>query len=209
MSKSQAFWNGRSAQYDEAVSNHDAQYDQRIAHLKSVLKPTDNVLDFGCATGEIALDLSAYVKTIEGIDVADQMIKRATEKAQQREISNASFISGDIFDPRLEPESYDAVLALSILHLVRDRDEVIFRIKQLLKPGGRLFLETPCMCEAPIPLRAAIKLAGLVGAAPYAHFYRFGEPEAELIAHQFQILGAATDPSNDYQVAIAAQKPMK
>jgi hypothetical protein len=64
------------------------------------------------------------------------------------------------------------------------------------------------MCEAPIPLRAAIKLAGMFGAAPYAHFYRYDEPEAELKAHHFTILGAGTDPENDYRVSIAAQKPI-
>lgn len=209
MSNSQKFWNGRSANYDRAISNHDAQYEQRLDQMRQLLKPSDNVLDCGCATGEIALDLAPYVNTIEGIDVADVMIKRATEKAQQRSVQNASFLTGDIFDPRLEPESYDAILAFNILHLVHERDETLFRIKQLLRPGGMLFVETPCMREASFPLRAAIKIAGVVGLAPYAHFYRYGEPEAELKAHQFNILGAGTDPENDFRVSIAAQKPMK
>ena len=209
MPNSIKFWNGRSDKYDQAISNHDARYDQRLLQMRQLLKQTDHVLDFGCATGEIALDLAENVKTIDGIDSAEQMIARATDKAAQRGISNAAFMATDIFDPRLEAESYDAVLAFNILHLVKERDEVVFRIKQLLKPGGMLFVETPCMCEAPIALRGAIKLAGVFGMAPYAHFYRYGEPEAELKSHQFQILGAGTDPKNDYRVSIAAQKQVK
>ncbi len=143
------FWNKQATRYDAAISDHDAQYATRLNQLKQLIKPTDDVLDFGCASGEIALDLAPYVKSIEGIDPASAMIELAYDKAAKRDIRNASFLTADIFDPRLEPESFDAILAFNVMHLVKDHHEVIHRAKTLLKPGGMLFVETPCLVSSP------------------------------------------------------------
>jgi len=201
------FWNKQANRYDASISNHDAQYDARIEQFKQLLKPTDMILDFGCASGEIALDLAPYVKTIEGIDPANAMIEIATKKAKERNVQNASFLATDIFDARLEPETYDAIMAINVLHLVKDHDEVLYRLKSLIKPGGMLFVETPCLGEFTWWKRQLILAASALRLAPFIHVYKFGEPEAELKAHNFQILGAGNAPDQDCRTYLAAQKP--
>jgi len=201
------FWNRQATRYDKAISDHDQRYDMRLAQLTQLLQPQANVLDFGCASGEIALDIAARVNSIEGIDPAAAMIRIATEKATKRDINNASFLATDIFDARLEPASFDAVLAFNVLHLVHDQDEVIHRIKTLLKPGGMLFVETPCLGEFTWWKRQLILAASALQLAPFIHVYKFGEPDAELERHSFKILGAQNDPDQDCRAFIAAQKP--
>lgn len=201
------FWNRQAARYDKAISDHDQRYDMRLAQITQLLQPDANVLDFGCASGEIALDIASHVNSIEGIDPAAEMIRIAGEKATKRGINNASFLATDIFDARLEPASFDAVLAFNVLHLVTDHDEVIHRIKSLLKPGGMLFVETPCLGEFTWWKRQLILAASALRFAPFIHVYKFGEPNAELERHSFQILGAQNAPDQDCRAFIAAQKP--
>ncbi|MCZ4273703.1 bifunctional 2-polyprenyl-6-hydroxyphenol methylase/3-demethylubiquinol 3-O-methyltransferase UbiG [Maritalea porphyrae] len=207
MSPQNNFWNKQAARYDASISNHDARYEERIEQFSYLLKPTDVVLDFGCASGEIALDLAPSVKSIEGIDPANAMIDIATKKANDRNIQNASFLATDIFDLRLEPQTFDAILAMNVLHLVKDHDEVLYRLKSLLKPGGMLFVETPCLGEFTWWKQKVILAASALRLAPFIHVYKFGEPEAELMAHNFQILGAGNKPDQDCRACIAAQKP--
>ncbi|MFT6657058.1 class I SAM-dependent methyltransferase [Maritalea sp.] len=207
MPQQNSFWNKQATRYDKAISNHDARYDARLSQLKQLLPPTAQVLDFGCASGEIALDLAAQVRSIEGIDLASEMIRIANTKAAKREINNASFLATNIFDERLETETYDAILAMNVLHLVKDHDEVLYRLRSLLKPGGMLFVETPCLGEFVWWKRQLILAASALRFAPFIHVYKFGEPEAELERHQFQILGAHNAPDQDCRAAIAAQKP--
>lgn len=207
MPQQNSFWNKQAAHYDASISKHDERYLNRVAQLKSLLKPTDQVLDFGCASGEIALDVAPHVKTIEGIDLASEMIRIANTKAAKREINNASFLATNIFNERLETQTYDAILAMNVLHLVRDHDEVLYRLRSLLKPGGMLFVETPCLGEFTLWKRQLILAASALRFAPFIHVYKFGEPEAELKAHNFNILGSRNAPEQDCRAAIAAQKP--
>lgn len=114
-----AFWDKKSKRYDDAVQNHDAIYERRNQRTKSLLKKTDVVLDFACATGEIALDVAPHVKQVHGIDLSEKMIERAHEKARERRIDNVSFSRTDVFDPRLASRSFSAIMALNIFHLLR------------------------------------------------------------------------------------------
>jgi len=206
-SRSSQFWNGRAKRYEAAISNHDQQYDDRLAQLKQLIKPNDVILDFGCASGEIALDLAPHIKSIEGIDASTTMIQLAREKAEKKQLKNTSFLATDLFDARLEPQSFDVILALNIMHLLNEHDSVIHRTKELLKPGGMLFVETPCLDEFTWWKRKLILAASALRLAPFIHVYAFDEAQAELIAHNFQILGARNVVENDCRATIAARKP--
>lgn len=214
MSKSQTierstdnFWDKRAERYEQSISSHDQQYDQRMAHLRSLIQPTDQLLDFGCASGEIALDLAANVKSIDAIDLSKEMISLAKTKAAQRNIQNACFLHASISEERLEAESYDVVLGLNVLHLIRERRETLQRIYALLKPGGRLLLEIPCLAEFSWFKRTAIGAASGIGWAPYVYAYSFGEAEEELKSLGFEVLGTNNSTQPEPRASIAAIKP--
>ncbi len=58
-------------------------------------------------------------------------------------------------------ESFDAVLGMSILHLVADRDEAIRKVYALLKPGGVFISSTACLGDK----MKFFKLIGPIGKA--------------------------------------------
>ena len=81
---SDKFWNKKSVGYDERTPPKGPNYAARLERAGAVLSADSRVLDVGCATGEITLDLAARCGSIVGIDTAEQMIELARGKAQQR-----------------------------------------------------------------------------------------------------------------------------
>jgi ubiquinone/menaquinone biosynthesis C-methylase UbiE len=63
------FWDKRSQKYDEKIKKHDFIYRKTIEKTKLHIKSPYKVLDFGCGSGEISLNLLSKVKFIHGIDV--------------------------------------------------------------------------------------------------------------------------------------------
>jgi 2-polyprenyl-3-methyl-5-hydroxy-6-metoxy-1,4-benzoquinol methylase len=141
---SAAFWDKRSKQYDDAIRKHDAPFDKTIERTKALLSCTDVVLDFGCGSGEFSLDLAPQVQRVHGIDTSSRMIELAKGKARDRHIDNTIFDQRDLFDHSLVSQSFSAVIAFSIFHLVGDASKTLARLNDLLPTGGLLISETPC-----------------------------------------------------------------
>lgn len=110
-----------------------------IVDFAKDLKPNSKVLDVGCGTGSpIASYLSQQGFLVTGIDIAEEMIK----KAQQLNLSNATFLVEDILNFKSD-EKYDAVIAFdSIWHIAHNKQKKIYEIiSSLMAPSG-LFLFT-------------------------------------------------------------------
>jgi SAM-dependent methyltransferase len=74
------------------------------------LRPTDHVLDVGCAEGWITLHLATLVEHAQGIDTSEARIAEARRLAAERGIGNATFEVASVADYRAEPRSYDMTL---------------------------------------------------------------------------------------------------
>src|SRR4030042_2711829 len=113
----------RSAKtYDKTEEVDFKQYTiKTLENTKKYLNKNDIVLDYGCATGMKALELAGHVKNIYSIDISSKMIEAAKRKAAERNIGNVDFIHTTLFDEKFKKESFDAILAFNILHLLEDR----------------------------------------------------------------------------------------
>lgn len=101
-------------------------------------------IDVGCgALGWLPI-LSKWVGpsgTVVGSDVDERLLSAARTSIEAEGISNVELVVDDLFDSRLEPQSFDLVHArFMIAPLARGPEQVaIFR--RLVKPGGWLVLE--------------------------------------------------------------------
>ncbi len=118
-----------------------------LVNSKKFLKRSDDVLDYGCATGTKSLEIASHVHKIQGIDISAKMIEIAKRRAIERNIENVDFAQTTIFDARYERESFDVVLAFNILHLLEDHQRVLRRKNELLKPNGLFISVTTCLRE--------------------------------------------------------------
>ena len=92
------FWDHRAAVYDaDAGVFYREAYEKTTACMRKYLKPTDTVLDFACGTGIVTLSLSPDVKELRGIDISNEMIRRAQGKAAaqgQVHLADTFFVHG-------------------------------------------------------------------------------------------------------------------
>jgi len=145
INKTQIFWNKQAKKYDYSERQFKHVFKKVISKTKEYLNANDNVLDFGCATGTKTLELAGATKQIHGIDISDEMIKEATKKKNELKNINASFTHGTIFKNDLEKASFDKIISYGVIHLLDDKEKVIQRIHELLKPEGLFISTTACL----------------------------------------------------------------
>jgi 2-polyprenyl-3-methyl-5-hydroxy-6-metoxy-1,4-benzoquinol methylase len=146
INKTQNFWNKKAKRYDNNERRFEAVIIKEVIFkTKEYLNKSDEVLDFGCATGTRTLELAGTIKQIHGLDISDEMIKEATKKKNELNILNASFIQGSIFKNDFKKASFDKIISYGVIHLLDDSKKVIQRIHELLKPDGIFISTTACL----------------------------------------------------------------
>jgi ubiquinone/menaquinone biosynthesis C-methylase UbiE len=160
------FWDKRAEKYDCAIKEHDDVYRKTIETTVSLLSSSDTVLEFGCGSGEMAVDIAPFVHRLHGIDTSANMIELANQKARDRQVPNVDFSQMDVFDQGLATNSFSAIVAFNIFHLVGDVSPVLARLNNLLAPGGLLISQTPCLGNRNFAFRFLITILQSVGVAP-------------------------------------------
>jgi len=99
--------------YDLLYSNRNEEEAVQLATLieKIIpLKEYPNVLDLGCGRGRHSLTLAERGYKVTGIDLSEEAIRVASEKAVQRNLKNVKFIVRDMRNPL--PGKFDSVVNL-------------------------------------------------------------------------------------------------
>ena len=73
------------------------------------------------------------------------MLEIAQGKADANNVKNISFEGSGIDEFSVSDETFDAVLALNILHLLENKEEVISKVRKMLKQGGIFVTSTVCV----------------------------------------------------------------
>jgi len=188
MSQSAKFWDKISARYAKQPVADEAAYQKKLQTTREYLNPEMAVLEIGCGTGSTAILHAPYVKHIRAIDISAKMIEIAQNKLTAEKIDNITFEQSTIEDLKIEAQSIDAVMALSILHLVEDKDEVIAKVYDILKPGGVFVSSTICMGDSILKLIKLIAPLGmLLGFMPAVKVFTGQELEASIANAGFEI----------------------
>ncbi len=141
-----AFWNRRSEVFDKQVlSVYENTYRKTVKRSAAFLKKEDRVFEIGCGTGVATIPLSKYVKEITATDISENMIQKAREKAKNQSKDNIIFRTGELTEMEVEPESYDVVAAYNVLLYMKNQEEVLKKIYEVLKPGGIFLSATDCL----------------------------------------------------------------
>lgn len=189
--KSESMWNRLANNYDTpgvSLGENDLKI---IEHANRYLNPDSIVLDYGCATGSIAIELAGAVKNVYGIDFSAKMIEIAESKVMKSNLANILFMKATIFDDQLREESFDLILGLSILHLVKDPTLVVQRINQLLKPGGIFISATPCLGKNTFRstlIRVPLFMLSKLGILPHINFFSVTDLVASIKNEKFDII---------------------
>jgi len=117
---------------------------------------TNNLaLDFGCGVGRLTGALSKHFEKCVGVDISEEMIRRATEL--NRDLRNCEFIlnvSGAL--EQFSQNSFDLIYTSVVLQHIPTKAGIMRYVADFirtLKPGGLLVMQLPCF----IPWRLRVQ----------------------------------------------------
>ena len=99
-----------------------------------------DLLDFGCGTGLLTLNLQPYVRSITGMDTSRGMLDMLAAKIEQQRLANVSLFCGDFSKGERPEGSFHLIASAMTLHHVADIPGLLTVLSGLLAPGGILCL---------------------------------------------------------------------
>jgi ubiquinone/menaquinone biosynthesis C-methylase UbiE len=206
MEVSPRFWDKVAARYSRRPIADEASYRKKLEKSQSYFRPDMELLEFGCGTGSTAIVHAPHVKHIRAIDISPKMIEIAKGKAETADVKNVAFEVQTIEEFDAPGGSFDAILGLSIMHLVKDRNAVLHKVFRLLKPGGIFISSTVCMSGLGMLIGYVIPVMQFVGLAPFVTIFSHEELLESITAAGFEI-DYDWCPGKKKAVFIVARKP--
>jgi len=164
-----------------------AAYERKLAMTQARLAPDWQVLELGCGTGTTAIRHAPHVGHIRAVDYSAAMLDIARQRAAEAGVANVTFDQASIADLDAPEGGHDAVLALSLLHLVDDRNAVIAQAWRWLRPGGIFVTSTMCLADGLGFMRPVVPVAAAIGLFPRLHFFSADDLRASLAHAGFDI----------------------
>ncbi len=129
-------WNGTDYAQNSSVQLSHAE---RLL-LNLSLSGNETILDVGCGDGKITALLAKRVPQgiVIGIDPSTSMLIKAEDiRKQNSDLSNLTFFEGAAENFSL-PERFDHIIAIHVMHWVKEQEEALKNIYTHLKPAGQV-----------------------------------------------------------------------
>jgi ubiquinone/menaquinone biosynthesis C-methylase UbiE len=106
------------------------------------LKPDDVVADIGAGAGYFSFRIAQQVPKgkVYAVDIQPEMLEAIALFKEDQQITNVETVLGQENNPNLPTESIDLALMVDAYHEFAYPREMMERIVQALKPGGRVVL---------------------------------------------------------------------
>lgn len=116
-----------------------------VAFLCKYLKPNSKILDAGCGTGIVAIDIVEKGFFVHGVDISPKMIELCNQTFSQKGIDTSKYLFsvGNLLDIDFPDNSFDAIMALGFLEYQKDEHELLKRFQKIIRPGGVLICSGP------------------------------------------------------------------
>ena len=121
---------------DEMEDHHSDITEQTLAMMD--LQPTDRVLDLGCGTGWASRRLARIAQEVVGLDVADEMLRRAEQASAG--FRNIRYLWGSAEKIPTQDHHFTKVLSVESFYYYADQGKALDELRRVLAPGGRLFI---------------------------------------------------------------------
>lgn len=181
------FWDRLARRYSEKPVPDEAVYEQKLALTQSLLEPHMHILELGCGTGTTALKHAPFVERVVATDISAGMLDIARDKAADQNVTNVHFEQSAVEDLQVPEQSQDVVLALSLLHLLEDKERVLEQIHHMLKPGGHFVSSTACLGDKMGFFRYIGPLGAFLGLIPRVQVFSVAQLKQSLASAGFEL----------------------
>lgn len=127
---------------------------------------TDRIIDIGCGTGASTLQAAQRVSdgTVLGVDIADPLLARASSRAEEESIRNASFLLADAQTHDFSEQPFDLLISRLGMSFFSDTVAALKNLSKALNTCGKMvFVSWASVAENPwfeIPKKAAEERLG-------------------------------------------------
>jgi len=199
------FWDRFANRYAKMPVADEVAYQKKLQITREYLRPDMAVLEFGCGTGSTAIAQAPHVEHIKAIDFSPKMLSIAKSKADENKIANISFAQSSIEALDVPDHTYDVVMGHSILHLLKDKEVIISKVYDMLKPGGVFVTSTVCAGGKMHILKVILPIGNVFGLLPFAKFFTPEELASSFVDAGFSI-EHQWQPGENKAVFIVARK---
>jgi ubiquinone/menaquinone biosynthesis C-methylase UbiE len=178
----------------EQMENHHRDITEKTIRLMD-LRPGERVLDLGCGAGWATRLLARLVGDgpegfgqVVGLDVSDEMIRRA--RASSKEFENILYVWGSAQQLPWEENFFDKMLSVESFYYYPDQDRALAELFRVMTPQGRMFILINLYRDNPYSLQWVDKLKVPV------HVRSEAEYVALLKKHAFEKIEARRIPDD-------------
>lgn len=142
--KAATTYNAAADYYDHPANTFWERYGRRTVERLG-LTAGQRVLDVCCGSGASAIPAAKIVGpggSVTGVDLAQNLLELARNKAQQQSLENVDFQSGDMTRLPFANDSFDVVVCVFGIFFVPDMESALRELKRVLRTGGKLAITT-------------------------------------------------------------------
>jgi ubiquinone/menaquinone biosynthesis C-methylase UbiE len=165
-------------------AHHSDITEQTLALMD--LEPADRVLDLGCGTGWASRRMARIAAEVTGLDVADEMLRRAEQTSA--EVDNVRYVWGSAEKIPAADNYFSKVLSVESFYYYADQGKALDELRRVMVPGGKLFILINLYKDNHYSLRWVTELKVPVHARSEAEY------EELLRAHGFRDVAAHRIP---------------
>ena len=156
-------------EYDQSPDQYPVRGRVRDESIRVVqLLGSKNVLDAGCGTGTVLLELAKSIDKGLGVDISRRMLEVAKQKSITANIINVDFIHSSLMDlseaflHRYGLPHQDAIVSTYAMHHLSqaERRDIISKLVPMLAPGGSLVIGDLMFFEDPLKQTSDFHLVG-------------------------------------------------
>jgi ubiquinone/menaquinone biosynthesis C-methylase UbiE len=124
-----------AVQHQYVATRKAAQF---VPFLLPHLRAGMSVLDCGCGTGSMTLDLARRVAPgrVAGVDVDEAQLAVASASARELALEGVEFTPGSVYELPFADATFDVVVANTVLFHLSDPVRALTEMRRVLRPGG-------------------------------------------------------------------------
>lgn len=126
------------------------------------IAPGSTVADVGAGSGYFAVRMARRVGAqgrVYANDLQPEMLAMLASRLQKEGVPNVTLVQGTVDDPKLPAASIDLILLVDVYHEFSQPQIMLRRMREALKPGGRLVLLEYRKEDPSVPIRPEHKMS--------------------------------------------------
>jgi len=126
------------------------------------LRGGETIADLGAGSGYFTFRIAPMVgKTgkVLAVDIQDEMLETLRRRATALRVTNVEEVKGSETDPKLPVNGVDIVLIVDVYHELTYPFEVMTKVRNALKPGGRVVFVEYRKEDRQVPIKEVHKMS--------------------------------------------------